>query len=68
MKSNDNRFIVISKEGSSLKNEGYRQILVDRETGVNYLVVHSGYGLAMTPLLDTNGKPIVSKMNDDTGI
>lgn len=26
----------------------------------------SGYGLGMTPLLDTNGKPIVSKMDDET--
>ena len=62
MKSKDNRFKVILKEGASLKVEGLRQILVDRETGVNYLVMKSGYGLAMTPLLDTNGKPIVSKI------
>lgn len=62
MKSKDNRFKVILKEGASLKDEGLRQILVDRETGVNYLVMKSGYGLAMTPLLDTNGKPIVSKI------
>lgn len=62
MKSKDNRFKVILKEGASLKDEGLRQILVDRETGVNYLVMKSGYGLAMTPLLDTNGKPIVNKI------
>jgi hypothetical protein len=39
---------------------GAIQILVDTETGVNYLnTVGDGYS-GITPLLDENGKPIVS--------
>ncbi len=58
----DNRFIIVSKEGSSLKDDGIRQILVDRETGVNYLAIKSGYGLGVTPLLDREGKPIITEV------
>ena len=36
-------------------------IIVDKETGVNYLLVRSGYGAGLTPLIDANGKPIVTK-------
>lgn len=36
-------------------------ILVDKETGVNYLFVSQGYAGGLTPLLDENGKPIVTK-------
>lgn len=61
MKSQSNRFIVLHKEGSSLKNEGLRQILVDRETGVQYLFLHSGYAGGLTPLLDAEGKPLLAK-------
>lgn len=42
MKNKDNRFVLVLREGNSLKEEGSRQILVDRETGVNYLVLKSG--------------------------
>ena len=46
---------------SETKDEGVRQILVDKETGVNYLCWKSGYGAAITPLLDSEGKVIVTK-------
>ena len=36
-------------------------VLVDRETGVNYLFMQNGYAGGMTPLLDADGKPIVTK-------
>lgn len=36
-------------------------IIVDKETGVNYLMVRSGYGAGLTPLIDADGKPIVTK-------
>ena len=36
------------------------QILVDRETGVNYLFYQSGNAGGLTPLLDRNGKPVVT--------
>lgn len=42
-----------------MKEEGVRQVLVDTETGVHYLAWKSGYGAGITPLLDSDGKPII---------
>ncbi len=52
------RFLVDYKEGvmSSYK------IIVDRETGVNYLYVSEGYGGGLTVLVDKDGKPIVTPL------
>ena len=36
------------------------EIWVDKETGVNYVFHASGYSGGMTPLLDREGKPVVS--------
>lgn len=36
------------------------EIWVDRETGVHYVFHASGYAGGMTPLLDRDGKPVVS--------
>lgn len=41
---------------------GNKFILVDRQTGVNYLFVASGYSGGLTPLLDREGKPIISPL------
>ena len=63
MKNNE-RFVKIYKEGGSefgIK----REILVDRETGVQYLFVKSGYGAGLTPLLDRDGKPMVKTVYDE---
>lgn len=38
-------------------------ILVDRETGVNYLFASAGSGGGVTPLLDREGKVIVTPVN-----
>lgn len=56
----DKRFDVVLREGSSLL-DGQRVVLVDRETGVNYLFVHMGYAGGLTPLLDADGKPVVTR-------
>lgn len=55
----DRRFEVIHKEGtvSSFK------IIVDKETGVNYLFSWDVYAGGLTPLLDKDGKPIVTSDN-----
>lgn len=58
----NNRFLNIYKEGSSLSGDGIRNILVDTKTGINYLWITSGYSAALTPLLDSDGKVIVSKL------
>ena len=36
------------------------EIWVDKQTGVNYLFRYSGNGGGLTPLLDRDGKPIIS--------
>jgi len=36
------------------------EIWIDKETGVNYVFHASGYSGWMTPLLDKDGKPIIS--------
>ena len=36
------------------------EIWVDKETGVNYLFHATGYAGGMTPLLDREGKPVIS--------
>ena len=37
------------------------EIWVDTETGVNYMFKHSGYAGGLTPLLDVNGKPVITR-------
>ena len=36
------------------------EIWVDKETGVNYLYHFSGYAGGLTPLLDRDGKPVIT--------
>ncbi|MED9856017.1 MAG: DUF6440 family protein [Oscillospiraceae bacterium] len=36
------------------------EIWVDKETGVNYLYHYSGNSGGLTPLLDRDGKPVIS--------
>lgn len=36
------------------------EIWVDKETGVNYIFRQSGNAGGMTPLLDRDGKPVVT--------
>ena len=52
----DDRFIRIYSKGISTVNE----IWVDRETGVNYFFHAAGYSGGLTPLLDKDGKPVVT--------
>lgn len=37
------------------------EIWVDKETGVNYIYRASGYSGGMTVLLDSEGKPVITK-------
>ena len=37
-------------------------VIVDTVTGVNYLFVEHGNGAGLTPLIDENGKPIVTRV------
>ena len=40
------------------------EIWVDRETGVNYLFHFEGYAGGLTPLLDADGKPVVTPVKE----
>jgi hypothetical protein len=53
------RFVIQEKEGVSFMTDAL--VIVDKETGVNYLFVCRGYGGGLTPLLDASGKPIINK-------
>lgn len=44
---------------------GGTQIWVDRVTGVNYLFHASGYAGGLTPLLDRDGKPVITPVTRD---
>ena len=43
---------------------GAVEIWVDKETGVNYLYHASGYAGGLTVLLDQDGKPIVTPVEE----
>ena len=61
MAKKEERFEVVFVEGSQLKDAGVRQILVDHETGVNYLLWKSGCAGSIIPLLDGEGKVVITK-------
>ena len=52
----DDRFIRVYSKGISTVNE----IWIDRETGVNYFFHAAGHSGGLTPLLDKDGKPVVT--------
>ncbi len=64
MAKKDNRFEVAFRDGSQMKEDGVRQIIIDTETGVNYLVWKSGYAGGITPLLDSEGNVVVTKQGE----
>ena len=55
------RFIIVYEQEDGILSVETKKILVDKVTGVNYLFIKAGYGAGITPLLDENGKPIVTK-------
>ncbi len=57
--SKNDRFEKIYSQGKVITT----QIWVDKVTGVNYLYHDSGYAGGLTPLLDREGKPIISTIN-----
>ena len=61
MGKKEERFEVVFTDESQLKESGMRQILVDGETGVNYLAWKSGYAGGITPLLDSEGNVVIRK-------
>ena len=56
----DDRFEKVYSQGVMTTME----IWIDKETGVNYVFHQSGYAGGMTPLLDKDGKVVVTPPYD----
>ena len=56
----EKRFIKTYSQGC-----GTNEILVDKQTGVNYFYHQSGYSGGLTPLLDASGKPIITPITEE---
>lgn len=61
MSKKDNRFIKTYSQGTLDAVE----IWVDKETGVNYIFRASGYAGGLAPLLDKDGKPVITTVYDN---
>lgn len=62
----NNRFLFQQGETAHIRDASgiqanYSSVLIDRETGVNYLFLRSAGSIAVTPLIGADGKPIVTK-------
>ena len=57
--ADEKRFEKIYHSGGGLTSPS-TTILVDKQTGVNYLFVVNGYAGGLTPLLNRDGKPVVT--------
>lgn len=58
----EKRFIVQQTQGGFAMTQ---HVLVDKQTGVNYLYVASGYSGGLTVLVDAMGNPIVTPIADE---
>ncbi len=56
----DKRFKNVYSQGTVNRTE----IWVDQVTGVNYMFHVSGYAGGLTPLLDRDGKPVISPVEN----
>lgn len=54
----EKRFVRTYSQGTLTVTE----IWVDTQTGVNYLFHQSGYSGGLTPLLDREGRPVISPL------
>ena len=58
----EKRFIVKETQGGFTLNA---TVLVDKQTGVNYLYTTSGYSGGLTVLVDAMGNPIVTPITEE---
>lgn len=61
---NSDQFIIITKEGNPLTSF-QKTVLADKRTGVNYLFVQSGYAGGLTPLLNSDGTPVITDFSKE---
>ena len=64
MGKKEKRFVKVYTESGGFSAPG-TYILVDRQTGVNYLFTCSGYAGGLCVLVDRDGKPIVTPVSND---
>ncbi len=62
MAKKEDRFIKTYSQGL-----GSTVIYVDKQTGVNYLFVQSGYAGGLTPLLNRDGSPVITPVPNKYG-
>ena len=62
MAKKDKRFEIVYRQGTL----DIIEILIDRETGVNYLFRTNGNAGGLTPLLDREGRPVVTSFANRT--
>lgn len=55
----DDRFVKVYSQGNGLTSSQI-VVYVDKVTGVNYVFCQAGYAGGLTPLLDKDGKPVVT--------
>lgn len=55
----EKRFVKTYSQGM-----GSTEIWVDKETGVNYLYYSSGYAGGLTVLVDKDGKPVITPVEE----
>ena len=58
MAKTDERFVKTYSQGTI----NIIEIWVDKETGVNYIYREAGYSGGLTVLLDSEGKPVISRL------
>ena len=62
MAKKEKRFIVKESQGGFTIGT---YVLVDKQTGVNYLYANSGYSGGLTVLVDALGNPIVTPITEE---
>ncbi len=61
--ADERRFVVIHDQGNFFSSVGLK-IVMDTQTGVNYLVSMNGnQSSGITPLLNRDGTPVISPIN-----
>ena len=61
-KKEEKRFAVLHEESTGFMTSC--SVIVDKQTGVNYLLITQGQGSGLTPLLDRDGRPVVSTRDE----
>lgn len=57
----DKRFEIVYSQGTV----DVVRVILDKETGVQYLQTHNGYAGGLTVLLGRDGKPLIGRNGDN---